>query len=952
MPVVPLQPAARAWLNAAIVAAFSCTLAVGRPVTASDWTGSRDLPADPAVLFEVLTNGVHTAIMPHREPRGRVSLRLAVRAGSLQERQDQRGLAHYLEHMAFKGTENFAAGTLVEYFQNLGMSFGPDANAYTGFDRTVYQIELPDTETESVSDALRVLRDFVGRMRLEATEVESERGVILSEKRTRDSVRFRTALAEFAFLLPEAIVSDRFPIGAETVLQSIGRSELLDFYDAWYRPEHIAVIMVGDFDRELVRTLPAEHFTDFTARQPMPAAPILGQVSRHGLSARLHTEPEAPHTRVALQSVQPYEASADTVERRQALLIRSAALHMLSRRLDVLAQAAEAPFSRGTASAYDLFDFFTNASIDLITRPEDWPAALTLAEQELRRALQFGFQEAELREVRANLLNAFEENVRRAPTRSARDLAEALVAAFIQNTVFSDPETELELMRPVLESMTAAQCHAALNTAFPDGNRFIFLTGNVRMDDPETAILEVYRKAAADAVEPPAEQTDRPFAYPSPAEPGIPAETRHIPDLDIYTVRFANQVHLNFKITDFTSNQIMLAVRIGGGQLTEPPDRPGLAWMASQTFIRGGLGAHSADALRRLFAGRNVGWTFAVEPDAFVFRGVTTAADLPLQLQLLAAYLTDPGFREEALRRARADFAETVIAARHTAAGLLGDAVMKFLASDDPRFGLPSEDAYLSLSLEALRAWLSAPLRHDRLEISIVGDAGTPEHVIEAVAATLGALPERHRDKPDFEERRTVRRPAPGDTRHFPFESRIPSGFAAVYWAIPDIWDIERTRRLGILARVFTDRMRLRIRDDMGEAYSAYAVSDPSDTYRDYGWFYALVAVAPEPAGNVTANILDIASDLHSATISADEHQRALRPVLASLRDAVRENRYWLNSVLISLQEHPQRLDWARRMTADFSAITVDELNALAREYLDPEQAIRVFVIPRSTDAQ
>ncbi len=905
-----------------------------------------DLPPDASVVFGELDNGLRYALMPNREPRGRVSLRLFVRAGSLHESDDQRGLAHFLEHMAFNGTENFAAGTLVEYFQNLGMSFGADTNAYTGFDRTVYQIELPDNERSSVDEALLVLRDFADRMLIEEEEVESERGVILSEKRSRDSVRYRTALEEFSFLLPESIVANRFPIGTTEVLERAGREDLVAFYESWYRPERTAIVIVGEIDPGEIEPLIEARFADFSAERPEPDEPDRGRVVTRDGVARLHTEPEAATTRVAVQSVQPYERRPDTSDHRIEKLTRSVAMQMLNRRLDVMAQEEDAPFSRASVAAYDLFDTFTNASVELHSRPGDWERALETAERELRRALEYGFREGELAEVRANVLNGFEEAARQAPTRRSRNLAEGLVASFSGHTVFTDPHTELALMRPALEALTVDAAQDALQAAFPAESRFIFVTGNVEFDDPEDTILDVYDRSAAGEVEPPAAFEEADFAYTSFGRPGAVADRGYFEDLDVHQVRFDNGVRLNVKQTDFSSNQVRLTARVGGGRLTEPEERAGVAHLASQTLIRGGLGEHSHDQLRRIFAGRNVAWSFAVSDDAFSFNGTTTPDDLESQLQLLAAYLSDPGFRPEALRRARDGFEEEYAEARHTTRGVLRDRVARFLAGGDHRFGLPPKERLLALDLDDVRAWLAEPLASGYLEVTVVGDFGDAETVIDKVAATLGALAEREEEKTDYSDRRRISLPGGGGEERFEFESRIPSGVVAVYWPTTDMWDIERNRRLSVLSRVFSDRMRVRIREEMGEAYSPFAVSDTSDTYLEYGWFYGLVGIDPERADAVADVVVEIAAELHSGEISEDELQRALRPILTSLRDTVRDNGYWIHSVLASSQEYPQRLEWARRMTEDFESITARELESLAREYLDPDEALTVFVIP------
>lgn len=903
-----------------------------------------DLEADPSVTWGELDNGVRYAIMPNDEPRERVSLRLFIRAGSLEEKDSQRGVAHFLEHMAFNGTENFGPGTLVEYFQRLGMAFGADTNAYTSFDRTVYMIELPDPEPSKIDEGLLVLRDYAGRMLLTEEQIEAERNVVLSEMRTRDSVGYRTAVAEFDFLLPQSRIPDRFPIGAAEVLRSATRTDFVDYYNTWYRPENTVLVVVGEVEPEEVEDLIEKNFGGFAPRAPDREEPDLGEVVSDDVRALLHTEMEAPSTRVSIQTVAPYDPQPDTRELRVAQLHRDAAFQILTRRLDTLSRQENAPFSRGSAAGFEMFDFVSNSSIELTCEPENWEESLRLAEQELRRALKYGFQEAELREVKAIILNAYEEAVRRAETRQSSNLAEGIIATLAHDQVFTTPQAELEMMRPAVEAMTTDDLVRALRESWAPEGRFLFVSGNLQLAEADEKILDVFRSSQAEEVEPMEELTEAKFAYTDLGSAGEVAEHKHIEDLDVHQVRFENGVRLNVKTTEFQANRVQALIRFGGGQLTEPLEKQGVALLASAAFTAGGLGEHSVDELRRILAGRNVGVHFSVGEDAFQLSGSTTPDDLLLQLQLMAAYLMDPGYRPEALRLSQNELREVYRSSRHTAQGTLQAEGSRFLASGDHRFGLPPLENLLALELADVQAWLAEALASGYLELTLVGDVSV-DQAVEAVKGTLGALPERDLKKPDYGALRVVRFPEEKE-EEFSFESDLPKGISAVYWPTDDIWDIRQTRRLQVLAQAFSDRMRIRIREGMGDAYSPYAVSQPSDTYVDYGLFLGLVGIDPERAREVADVVLEIAADIHGNGLTDDELERALKPVVTSLRTVVRDNSYWLNSVLASSQEYPQRLEWARHMMSDYASITTEEVNDLAREYLAPEKALRVFVLP------
>ena len=270
-----------------------------------------DLKPDPAAIWGRLPNGLRYVVLPNKEPQGRASLRLVVGSGSLYETEAQRGLAHFLEHMAFNGSTHYAPGTLVEFFQRMGMSFGGDTNAYTSFDSTVYMLELPNTQAATLAEGFQVFADYAGGLLLETKEIDKERGIILAEKRTRDSVEYRTFVAEYEFLLGDSLFPKRLPIGLTDVIEQSAREPFVDFYNAWYRPDNLAVIAVGDFDPAAVEAQIKQAFgSALRPGRPPGRSPIsAASPPPPGLHVQFHPEPEAAHATVSIETVTPYAAS-------------------------------------------------------------------------------------------------------------------------------------------------------------------------------------------------------------------------------------------------------------------------------------------------------------------------------------------------------------------------------------------------------------------------------------------------------------------------------------------------------------------------------------------------------------------------------------------------------------------------------------------------------------------
>ena len=912
-----------------------------------------DLKPDPATTFGTLPNGLRYVIRANREPKDRAALRLLVEAGSLHEQDDQQGLAHFLEHMAFNGSVHYAPGTLTKFFQRMGMNFGGDTNASTSFDRTLYLIELPDTRPATVAEGLQVFSDYAGGLLLTTEEIDRERGVILSEMRARDSVSYRTFKARYEFTLGGTLYPRRLPIGETAVIQHAGREKFVAFYDAWYRPELMAVVVIGDVDPAAVQRQITDTFSPLRARAKALPAPDKGQVPAFtGARVFHHYEAEAPNTSVSLGTIVPYNREPDTAAQRLKLLPRLLAHQMLNRRLSIRAKEENAPFSSGRAAAYESDGFYRQTSIGLTCRGDQWSAALGVAEQELRRALEHGFQKPELIEAVANFRNRLEQAVRGAATRRSDALADEIADALLDREVWTTPADDLALYGPALETVTPDACADALRRAWSPAHRLVMVTGNAQIADGGEAVAAIttaYEKSCAAAVAAPAVVAEAKWAYENFGPPGTVARREHIADLDVTLLTFANGVRLNLKRTDFEADRIRLNVRVGSGQLTEPVDQPGLGLYADQTFSAGGLGRHSSDDLRTILAGRTVGAGFSVGGDAFILGGATNRADLLLEMQLIAARITDPGFRPEAARQVRKWIDQVYLSFAHTAGGPFNLEIARLLAGGDSRFGLPAKEEMLRRNLDEVKAWLLPELQRGAIEIAIVGDLDV-EATIAAVGRTLGALPTRA-PKPELAERRRVAFPAEPFTREFAIETEIPKGQIAIYWPTTDGREVQRARRLNVLGEVLNDRLREKVREELGDAYSPNIHSVAGDLYPGYGYYHAAVTVDPPRAAQVADIVVQIAEDLAKNGVTAEELERAKKPILTSLRESARTNPYWLGSVLSRAQEKPAVLDWARSRYADHEAISTAELSQFAQAYLGQRRASRVTILPKNSGA-
>ncbi|MEM1443094.1 MAG: insulinase family protein, partial [Verrucomicrobiota bacterium] len=529
-------------------------------------------------------------------------------------------------------------------------------------------------------------------------------------------------------------------------------------------------------------------------------------------------------------------------------------------------------------------------------------------------------------------------------------LSTEIVSSLGNRRIFTSPADDLSTAQSSLARITAESLREALLDLWKDSDEtLIFVSGDAELPEGEEVALikSTYESSLEVAVTPPEAKEVAEFAYGDLPEAGEIAEQNEIEDIGVTQLQFGNNVRVNLKVTDFEDDTVYVKARFGAGRLTEP--KPGLSFLLSSIFTKGGLEEHSQDDLKQIFAGESVDIRFGVDDDAFTFSGQTTPDDLETLLTMMRAYFTNPGFREEATTEFRRALDYIYQQLESTPGGFAQDEVALFLHGGDERFGYPPREDLESLTTEEAKAWLQPDLESGYLEVTVVGSF-EPETVLESLAKTLGNLPERTSSKPDYAAERVVKFPE-ATSKTFEFDSDIPKGMAVVHWPTTHIYDIKKSRRLGMLSAVIDDRLRVKIREELGDAYSPFAHNLPSDTWKDYGYIFATVTVDPDQGESVTEVISEIAADLATGeSITEDELERAKKPQVTSIEEMRRTNRYWLGSVLESSQEYPERLEWSRSFVDDYKGITVEEVNELAKEYLSADKKVSVIVRPAADE--
>ena len=934
------------------IVASSPTGEAAAKISSPLWTHEQaDLAPDPDIVFGRLPNGFRYALRHNQKPRERVSLHLVVKAGSINETDNQRGIAHFLEHMLFNGSTHFAPGELVKYFQKIGMQFGPDANASTGFFETVYDINLPRGDRQSLEEALLVMGDYAQGALLLQSEIDREREVVLSEKRTRDSADYRTYEASMAFELRGTLFPQRLPIGTEAIIRKADRQTFKDFYDTWYRPDNMVLVMVGDFDLKLAADLIADRFRDMAPRRDAEAPPVIatGTLNPPETNVFYHHEAEVGSTTLTIQVLKSVGLRGDSASYKKERLEDRLIGMMLQNRLERLLNRPDPPFTEASAGVGTFLRQIRYGYISAECPPEKWKAALTQIEAVRRQALEYGFDPLEVERVREDFRAELALRVDQPATRESKTLARGLIRTIATDRVYQSPLQEKEFYTSLLASLSAETLNTRLRQVWAMDAPKILMTGNTDLtsasEEAARIIRDVYRVAAAQPVEAP--QITRPVKFPYLPAPQVPqaapAAREFIEDLGITRIMLPNGVHLNLKPTDFSDNEILFALSFEGGRSVEPIDRPGLAELSRDVINESGVGPLDRESLQVALTGKTTHLSFDFSNDRFFYGGATSPKEIQLLFQLLHAHLTDQAFRPAAYRLAQERFAQAYQQLAQSIDGAFRLEAYRFFSGGDPRFGKPQLDEFQRLRLADVENWIKPILTQAPLEMSLVGDFDL-ETVIALAQQYLGGLPARRSEAlhggsgPVFPT---------GRQHRVDVGTQIDKALLVMAFLTDDAHDIHRTRRLNVLADVFSDRLREEIREKRGAAYSPGAYSWPSRAYPGFGLFLAYLPVAPGEVAPVLAAVQDIARQITVEGIRAPELQRALEPTLTGIREQLRQNRYWLNTVLVGSTRRPEQIEWSRTIAADYAGIQAEELVALAQRYLDPSQAAVFEARPR-----
>lgn len=902
----------------------------------------------------MLPNGLRYAIQKNGTPRGQVAMRLVILAESMHEADDQRGLAHFLEHMAFHGSRNVADREMERTLQRLGLKPGADTNAGTGPQSTVYFLNLARNDGASIDTGLMLLREIASNLVLDPALVDAERNVLLAEERARAGPGQRLGEALLAVQVGDHPVG-RSPIGTSEVIRTATPARIRDFYDAYYRPERAVLLVVGEVSPSEIEGKIKAGFQDWSGRGPAGGEPPPLSAPPQGDLVRVIVEPGVAENGLTLDWPRPYAPRrtdrAESVRREKETIANI----VFNQRLMAQSNEAGRPFALSGVGRNDIEGVTRGATIRAgsLADPSQALSLLLRAHSQLAR---FGLTQIEVDRAVAARRASLQRLAVPGTTRSNGELIGDLQGSAATGYVYLSPAERLEIFEEAVAGLTADQASRELRGLFDGAPARITYFGEKPPVDGVAGLSRVL-DAGSTPQQAYAAPAIKPWRHTDFGRPGKVADRREVKDLGVTLVRFANGVRLTVKSTDFAKGQVELSVRFGNGQLDLPRDRLAASDWATSLLSSGGLEDLSALEVGRSLQGKNVMAFVATSEDTFVitsfpsgtpFSVPSTALDL--ELQLMTAMVTRPGWRPDNWANMVASSPRFEASADATPAAVFSSQARTLLHSNDMRWVRSTSAMHATWKPEEATAFMKPILDSSPLEVIVVGDI-TPEQAIESTAKTFGALPRRV-DQPEPAGLQDVRFPAPTPTpvvlRH---KGRGDQALAHVSWPTTDfLSDTRQALAASVLADAITMRLTERLRFEDHKAYSVGARADFSFSLPGYGRIGASAGVEPADAEAALQAIDAIAADLAASPLTADEFKRLIEPKIETSRREARSNGVWMAD-LGKAQTDPRRLKYIRDRQTLIESLTAGDVQAAAKRWLVKDRSWRLTILPEAKSA-
>lgn len=905
-----------------------------------------DVPVDKSWTFGELENGLRYAVKNNGVPPGQVSVRVRLDAGSLMERDDEQGFAHFMEHLSFRGSKFVPDGEAKRIWQRLGATFGSDSNAETTPTQTVYKLDLPNSNRESLGESLKIIAGMMSDPGLSQQAVNAERPVVIAELRERAGPQSKLQDATRELFFTGQRLVNRSPIGTVETLNEATATKMQLFHRRWYRPENTVVVIAGDGDPAMFEELLKAHFAGWQGRGEPGVIPDFGTPTDEGDKSRVVIEPTLPRF-ISLATVRPWKQVDDTIVYNQQILIDLLALQLINRRLESKARAGGS-YLQSSVSQDDVSRSIDGTFINIVPLDDDWEAALRDVRSVIQDATTTAPSEADIAREIAEFDAALAIGTEGYPTEAARKQADDIVNAVDIRETVATPQVALDVFRDMRDLYTPARLLDSTRKLFQGTVTRALLNSPTVLENGKErlalALTEDVRAASGARLE----QANIGFdKLRKIGRKGKVVETKKIERFNMESLVLSNGVRVLLFPNTAERNKIMVNARFGTGYSGFSPDEENLAWSGGMALMASGVDDFGQEELDKLTTGRRIGLGFEINDDAFEMTADTRAADLMDQLHLMAAKLKYPRWDAAPVLRGRAASIIGYESFSASPQSVLQRDLQWLVRDQDPRWKTPNKEDFQSLDPKQFKEFWEPILDSGPIELMLFGDFERDE-AVEAILKTFGALKKRemtaipvNSKSPSFPEGNA----GPKVLTHKGDKNRAA---AVVAWPTGGgLENVRESRRLEVLVSIFNDRMFDILRSQQGASYSPQVSNNWPVDFETGGYISATSQLTPDNVDRFY-NVADlIATDLREKPVSEDELKRVVEPLRQLIARASSGNSFWM-SQLEGATLKPQKFIALRSLLSDYTVITPDEVQALAQKYLLDSNEWKLVVLPEN----
>lgn len=926
---------------------FLFTLLLTFNAVAQDLKLTDKLPLDPKIKIGTLKNGIKYYIRENRKPENRAEIRLAVNVGSVLEDDDQRGLAHFVEHMAFNGTKNFAKHEIIDYLESIGMRFGPDINAYTSFDETVYMLQVPTDDDEIVDMGFQILEEWAHNIAFEDEEIDKERGVVIEEWRLGRGASARMRDKQFPILFHDSRYADRLPIGKKEIIENASYETVRRFYSDWYRPDLMAVVAVGDFDQAEIEDLIEKYFSNIK--------PVKNPRERKFYAVPNHAETlfapatdiEATGSNITVYFKQDV-ADESTVKAYRQSLVESLYDNILNNRLSELLQQAEPPFLSGFSGQGRFIrtkEFYVlGAAVQEGNLETGIEAVLT----EAWRIKQHGFTQSELDREKSEIMRGMERAYNERDKTESDGYAAEYIRNFLQDESLPGIEVEYKIYQKFIPGIKLEEVNRLADEWITDGNRVVTISAPEKegLELPSEAdINAIFKKMDTiklDAYED--DVPDMPLVQ-NPPQPGKIISEKKISELGLTEWELANGVKVVLKPTDFKNDEILFtSYSPGGHSLVKDSDF--VSAIVSASIIRqGGVGSFDRIALQKKLAGRLVRVSPFIGQLDEGLSGSATPQDIETAFELIYLYFTAPRKDNTAFLSFQNRMSSYIESQHASPEAAYGDTIQVTLSKHHFRTRPWSKEVLAEMDLDkCFNVYQNRFADASDFTFFFVGNFELAE-MRPLVEKYLGGLPDKNREETWHDV--GIEKPE-GIVKKEVKKGIEPKSKVTMIFHGDFVWNRKNRHHLSSMVAAFQIKLREILREDLGGTYGV-RIRPSSSRYPDSEYSITIAfGCDPERVDELRGTVMDEIDNLKIRGLTKEYLDKVKESQRRKRETDLKKNNFWLSALQLAYYHDKDPRD-ILEFEKQVDSLTLGDIKSAARKYFNTRNYVQVVLLPEGS---